>query len=423
MSTRILGLGTANPQHRMSQDEALAMFADIVCEDEKQKRLARVLFRKSEVKNRHTVVPHKVAYNWCQATEPLQATASVGSATANAFGPEDHNLIRSAEDLAIPSESMPMVEGGQSQGPTTHERMLLYQRFASSLAIDAAQRALEAADCTADSITHLVTVTCTGFDAPGVDIELINRLGLPSTTQRINVGFMGCHGAINGLRTAQAVAESNPQARVLLVAVELCSLHYRFQWNSEGIVGNALFADGAASVVVESTSARVPAQSALGAWQVLATGSLVLPDSKEAMSWRVGDHGFEMMLTSEVGDRIEAGLGDWLDAWLDQQRLGREDIALWGVHPGGPRILSAVQSSLALPADALAVSRYVLENYGNMSSPTVLFILQEFMRRKKTEGRGIASGEENEPVESPQHCLLLAFGPGLVAELALIRTA
>jgi predicted naringenin-chalcone synthase len=310
--------------------------------------------------------------------------------------------------------------------------MELYARFASDLAVEAASRALQDAGVAAAHITHLVVVTCTGFDAPGVDLELIERLALPRTTQRVQVGFMGCHGAINGLRTALAMAGSNPRARVLMCAVELCSLHYRFTWDAEGIIGNALFADGSGALVIAADSAdqdlpgadgkqpvnqpvKQPGsqpEDAPGEWQIEDTGSVVISDSRQAMSWSVGDHGFDMRLTSDVGDKIESQLSGWLTDWLAQHQLTLSDITYWGVHPGGPRILSAVQNSLALNPAALSVSRGVLQRHGNMSSPTVLFILNEFRQMRSNRGDG-----------GVEYCVLLGFGPGLVAEIALLRVA
>ena len=366
------------------------MFTDVVCEEERHARLARALFRKSGVQGRHTCVPHTVAYNWCQ---PADASA---------------NPVTSV-DMALPSDVTPTVIPGKSRGPTTRERMELYSRFAANLACESSQRAMQQASTPPRQITHLVTVTCTGFDAPGVDIELIERLGLPPTTQRIQVGFMGCHGAINGMRAARAIAESDPEACILLCAVELCSLHYRFTWDSEGIIGNALFADGSAAMVLRQAPSPSPAGSG-PAWQVLDTGSAVISDSKRTMSWSIGDHGFDMRLTSDVGDKIEEQLAAWLAAWLDKHKLRIQDINDWGVHPGGPRIVSTVKNSLQLSDDDLSTSRSVLQRHGNMSSPTVLFILKEFQQQHMRIGYSGTS-----------YCVLLGFGPGLVAEIALLQ--
>jgi predicted naringenin-chalcone synthase len=388
MNTTLLGIGTAVPENRMTQDEALVMFQDIVCEDERQKRLSRVLYRKSNVRNRHVVVPYTAAYVWADPDGPAEVPAN-------------------SDSYRLSVDQLPEICAGQSAGPTTGKRMELYAQYASELALSSAQGALDNADTAATDITHLVTVSCTGFVSPGVDIDLINGLGLPSTTQRVNVGFMGCHGAINGLRTALAISKSDPQSRVLVCAVELCSLHYRFQWDNEGIIGNALFADGSASLVIGQDSS---AAGGTNGWELVATGSVLIPESRDTMSWEVGDHGFEMMLTSEVGDRIEENLKTWLTEWLAGHQLTFDDIEGWGVHPGGPRILQAVQNSLGLQDEDLATSHSILERYGNMSSPTVIFILEAFQSQLSQPAAGKTS-----------HCLLLAFGPGLMAEIALLR--
>jgi predicted naringenin-chalcone synthase len=204
MSLSIWGLGTSLPEHTMTQDEALEMTTNIVSEDERQRRLLRMLFRKSAVLNRHTCVPHPIAYQWV-------ADETNGEAEGNG--------------------AVATVKRTIKWGPTTRERMQLYAEFAAPLAKQAVGRAFEDAGVSPSDITHLVTVSCTGFDAPGIDIELIDGLGLPATTQRINVGYMGCHGAINGLRAAQGIAASQPGSTVLLSATELCSLHYRFNWD------------------------------------------------------------------------------------------------------------------------------------------------------------------------------------------------
>ena len=186
----------------------------------------------------------------------------------------------------------------------------------------------------------------------------MRSLSLPSTTQRVNVGFMGCHGAINGLRVAQAIGQSDSAARILLCAVECCSLHYRFQWDPDRFVGNALFADGAAAVVASADGGGDPQLT------LVDTGSCLIPDSTDAMTWDVGNHGFEMFLSARVPDLIHQHLRPWLSSWLADHDLTIDQIAGWAVHPGGPRILQAVEDSLELPGEALSVSRDVSANSG-----------------------------------------------------------
>ncbi len=365
MTPTILGIGTQVPEHQMSQPDALRMTQEICCDNERERRLASILFRRSGVENRHTVVPHPIAYEWARTQ------------TA------DGTIVR---------------------GPSTGERMQMYAEFAPPLGAAAARRALADARIDPQSITHLVTVSCTGFDAPGIDINLYGALGLRPTVERVHVGYMGCHGAMNGLRVARGLLAAEPQGRVLLVACELCSLHYRFHWDDEGIIGNALFADGAAALVLGApppASDRGPSLS----WHITSGGSCLLPESQDSMSWRVGDAGFEMRLTSDVPERIETHLRDWLAGWLDRHGAGLSDVDHWIVHPGGPRILDAVETALGLPAEATQLSREILRTCGNMSSPTVLFVLERLIRAS-------ASGR----------CVMLGFGPGLMAEVCGLST-
>ena len=282
------------------------------------------------------------------------------------------------------------------EGPTTAQRMQHYAELAPPLAIEASRQALSRSRLPADAITHLVTVSCTGFVAPGVDRALIVGLKLPPTVQRTHVGYMGCHGALNGLRVASAFTGSDPSARVLMCAVELCSLHYHYQNSVGTMIANALFADGAAAVV------GVPAAAAPDAWRVSATGSCLMPDSASAMTWTIGNHGFEMTLGRQVPALIGRCLRPWLEGWLQQHGLTVEQVGTWAIHPGGPRILQAVEESLALSATATAASRAVFAECGNMSSPTILFILERLRR------------------QAPRPCVALGFGPGLVAEAVLL---
>jgi predicted naringenin-chalcone synthase len=290
----------------------------------------------------------------------------------------------------------PAPADGDDRGPGTQQRMARYERDAPPLARAAADRALHQADIDPRQVTHLVTASCTGFAAPGFDIDLIDTLGLRATVARTHVGFMGCHGAFNALRVAEALT-SDPDACVLLCAVELCSLHFHYGWETGRVVANALFADGAAAAVL----ARGRGDEA---WRYAGGGSCLVPGSRDAMTWRIGDHGFEMTLSPQVPELIESNLRAWLEPWLRERGLGVAEVGSWAVHPGGPRILDAVQSALSLPAEAMVTSRQVLARCGNMSSPTVLFILEALR----------VSG-------AARPCVALGFGPGLTAEVMLWR--
>jgi predicted naringenin-chalcone synthase len=368
MNCVIRGLGTALPRQAISQAAAAAVAQIVCCRTEEQAALLPNLYRHTGIATRHMVFGENVV----------------------------QDLLHGTADSRCPF--LPAETNGE-YGPTTQVRMERYRDEALPLAIAAASEALRQSGLAAGAISHLVTVSCTGFAAPGVDVGLIWKLGLAPTVQRVHVGFMGCHGAINGLRVAQGFTDSDPRACVLLCAVELCSLHYFYGWDPKRLVANALFADGAAALVAAADTA-----AGVGGWQVQATGSCLFPHSDYAMTWHIGDHGFEMSLSTRVPALIGEHLPGWLRSWLGQFELAVEDIGSWAVHPGGPRVLSAVEESLQLDADALAVSREVLAECGNMSSPTVLFILDRLRQR-----------------QSPRPCLTLAFGPGLIGEAALLR--
>jgi predicted naringenin-chalcone synthase len=368
MSLAIRGLGTALPPTTVTQSEAMQIARAVCCGSAEQASWLPALYQGSGIESRHL-----------------------------AF---DRAVIRDILDGTRHSDS-PFLPTGPDcdNGPTAGQRMAHYAEQAPPLAITAAQQALVQAGAAPEAITHLVTVSCTGFRAPGVDMALIAGLGLAPTVARTHIGFMGCHGAINALRVAHAFTEACASSCVLVCAVELCSLHYHYRWDPQKMIANALFADGAAALV-GTADATAPAD----AWRLAATGSCLFGDSAEAMTWTIGDHNFEMTLSKTVPGLIARHLRPWLTGWLEAHELGIEQIVSWAVHPGGPRILAAVEEGLLLNRTALDDSRAVLAARGNMSSPTLLFILDLLRNRC-----------------APRPCVALGFGPGLVAEAALFE--
>lgn len=364
MSFHIAGIGTSLPPFTAHQQEAAEVAARFAHTDDRRARMLRLLYRKSGVHTRRAVSVRG-------GDQPLKER--------------------------IPYYPPPKDES--DLGPTTADRMRWYGEQARPLALQSATAALDDSGLNAADITHLVTVSCTGFDAPGVDAHLIEHLGLSRGVARTHVGFMGCHGAMNGLRTAGAYAGADPDARVLVNAVELCSLHFAYGWDEEMLVANTLFADGSASVVGHGG----PAPSTDDGWTIRGHGSYLMPDSAEAMTWGIGDHGFRMTLSPRVPEAIREYLPGWLEQWLGRYGLTQNDVESWAVHPGGPRILDAVRDSLQIDESELTISRETLRDYGNMSSPTVLFILERLRREKR-----------------PRPCVALAFGPGLAVEAALV---
>ncbi len=318
-----------------------------------------------------------------------------------------HSVVLESSDPAatVRQTFYPPARDEADGGPTTSERMLRYEVHAGPLAVSAARRALEASGRQTSDVTHLITVSCTGFAAPGIDVALIGELGLAPGVSRTHIGFMGCHGALNGLRVANALSAADPAASILLCAVELCSLHQQYGWNPDRIVANALFADGAAALVAGADPGGSRDHHRWFPLKLLASGSTIVGDSEEVMRWRIGDHGFQMTLSAQVPDLILQHLRPWLRQWLAARDLTLEQIGSWAIHPGGPRILTACAETLGLCADQIATSKSVLADFGNMSSPTVLFILR---RLRETQAR--------------LPCLMLGFGPGLAIEAALLGT-
>jgi prepilin-type processing-associated H-X9-DG protein len=365
MSLCIKGLGTAVPRHCIAQED-LAEVAGRFCGlNDKQRRMLPTLYRHAGVQKRHSVV---------------LASPSNRDAAGQSF--------------------YQSVEIGGPNGPSTADRMRVYAECATPLAADACRRALAAAQMGPEEITHLVTVSCSGFCAPGVDVQLFHELGLSPGVARTNVGFMGCHGALNGLRVARSFVEADPNARVLLCAIELCTLHHQYGWNPDQIVANALFADGSAAAVCVPGTEENGTEDSLSA---LSSASAIIPETEDLMSWRIGDHGFQMGLSARVPEVIRTTLRSWLHGWLATEGVNPDQVGQWGIHPGGPRILQACLEALELEPEAIAASRGVLAEFGNMSSPTILFILDRLRRQ-----------------QAPGPWVLLAFGPGLTIEAALV---
>jgi len=358
-SLAILGLGTSVPSCAVTQGRTAELSSAISGHDEAQSDRLAILYGLTGITRRHVAL--------------LDDGAAVPEAVA-----------------------------ASAIGPSTGWRMQRYEAKIGPLALAASRGALADAGVAPGAITHLVTVSCTGFAAPGLDLGLIRDLGLDPSVERTHVGFMGCHGALNGLRVARALAAGEADARVLLCAAELCSLHFSYGNGDDRSIPNALFSDGAAALV-GAPQVSGGGEPGSGAWRVAASGSVVVPETGDAMTWRIGDHGFAMTLSPEIPALIRAHLRPWLSEWLARQGHTLDAIGSWVVHPGGPRILDAVQHGLGLEKAALADSRAVLAGFGNMSSPTVLFILDRLLRR-----------------DAPRPCVALAFGPGLVVEAALL---
>ena len=357
--------------------------ADAMAFDERDRRRLNALYRQTRIEKRHSVLPDYSRKNGDYSFYP------------NTPGLEPF--------------------------PTVSQRMLIYRQEAVPLAQRAIENCLaEQPDFDRQTITHLIVVSCTGLYAPGPDIELIEVLGLPTTTQRIAINFMGCYGAFNGLKAADAIVRADPDSKVLVVCVELCTLHFQKRAETDHLLSNALFADGAAAVLIENypqaeVSLRGPA------FRLRSFYSDLFLEGKAEMAWHVSDFGFEMTLTSEVPRYIQQGIGELLSRLLQKSGLTIGDIDLYAIHPGGRRILEVIEQQLGIDATDDRFAYEVLREFGNMSSATVLFVLKAIWSKLLADREASQLIESEVDTINGQHILSCAFGPGLTLESMILE--
>jgi predicted naringenin-chalcone synthase len=284
--------------------------------------------------------------------------------------------------------------------PSTERRNNLFVEASNRLSREAAENLLETLDrLDRGQITHLITVSCTGFSVPGFDIHLVKSLGLDKSIDRFHIGFMGCCAAFPAMKLARDICLAHEDARVLIVAVELCTLHFQQKFTPEIVVANAIFADGAAAALVSAHSEDARGEPL----RMEAFSSYLIDDSEKDMAWRIGKHGFDMRLSLYVPKLIETNIETVLHRLLDQCGVAVDEIDLFAIHPGGRAILDKVSDALRLDPGALDISYDVLREFGNMSSATIFFVLKQILERDRT-GRIFSA----------------AFGPGLTVETGLM---
>lgn len=333
--------------------------------DEKTKRLIHAIYNRSGIETRYSVS---------------------GDFTAE----DSASLYKTSPDGALIS-------------PSTGARNVVYAQASRELAVALARKTITAAKgFTKDDITHVVFASCTGFVNPGPDYHIIRELGLSHQVQRYTLGFMGCYAAFPALRMADQFCTADPNAVVLVMCLELCTLHMQNRSQPDSILANSLFADGAAAAIV---SARKPAPKQ-PAYRLQKFVSSLVPSGESDMAWDIGDEGFNIVLSSYVPEIIGTNLRPMLEEILQEQHIDLDEIEEWAVHPGGRAILDKVSQSLTLDSDALDASRRVLRDYGNMSSATILFVLKDLL--------------ENATSSSATTCAM-AFGPGLTIETVVLE--
>lgn len=284
--------------------------------------------------------------------------------------------------------------------PSTGTRNTLYASRAKELFVSVAQQLLEQQNSfSKNDITHVITVSCTGFFAPEPAYEIVKKLHLSPSTQRYHLGFMGCFAAFPALKMAKSFCDADPNATVMVICLELCTLHFQNSQKTDHLISGSVFADGAAGALV---SDRNPDSAA---FELNHFATAIAEDSESDMAWTIGDTGFEMILSTYVPQIIEANLQQSIRPLFEAYDITVDDIRHWAVHPGGRAILDKIETNLNLDSGQLQSSRKVLSDYGNMSSATVLFVLKHLLEQ---------------PAEADQESTLaMAFGPGLTIESGL----
>jgi predicted naringenin-chalcone synthase len=357
--SNIISLGTAVPKYKYAQsDLAKFMHQRLDKNDERLGRVFRLLYEKTSIDTRYSVLPD----------------FSGNSKNAKLFLNEDKE-------------------------PKVEQRLAIYKKEAANLGEAAVSSCLKKTKVQASEITHLISVSCTGMSAPGIEIELKKQLKLNADTQTHAVNFVGCYAAFPALKMADAFCKANPKAVVLIVAVELCTLHFQNKASDDHLLSNSLFADGAAAALVTNSIHRNEGLI------IDNFASLLIDEGKNDMAWDIYADGFLMKLSSYIPKLVDKGIAQLLSL----SGATDQTINHWAIHPGGRKILEACEKELHLSKHDLASSYHTLKNYGNLSAPTILFVLCELMESKKLN-----------PGEVIFSC---GFGPGLTMESAIFKVA
>ena len=354
--TNIIAIGTAVPAYKHQQESILHFMQDMYELDTDDKRKLAFLYHQSHIQIRHSCVA-------------------------------DYGLPREEWDF-IPKNV-------EAEFPTIDDRMQRYQQVALPLSVEAIEKCITGV-INAQEITHLITVSCTGMSAPGLDLQVAEAMGLSPNIFRTSVNFMGCYAAIHGMKLAKMICDSNTsKANVVVVCTELCTLHFQKEFTPDNAASSLLFADGSAAVLLSN---NISTDKALTLQNF---HSQIAYKGKKDMAWEISSKGFLMTLSGYIPQLIEHDIDALVDGALQQNNLTKKDINYWCIHPGGRKIVDVIEKQLQLDKQALQPSRKVLKDYGNMSSPTILFVLKEMMDSNIEKGANIFG---------------VAFGPGLTME-------
>ncbi|MFA3783571.1 type III polyketide synthase [Melioribacteraceae bacterium 4301-Me] len=282
----------------------------------------------------------------------------------------------------------------------TKARMHEYEFWSKTLSIKAVDSIISKNKIDVNNIGKIVTVSCTGFFAPGIDCEIIKHFSLPTNIKRTNIGFMGCAAAITGFNSVFDTIKCKPSESVLMIAVELCSLHLQNTPTKDNLLASMLFADGCAAAFFSNN--KVDNKTAV---KIIKTHTMLFDSTAEYMGWKIGNYGFEMILSNELPKLIFEYACPSLCEFLKENNIDLKSIKHWALHPGGRAIIDSLQKGLNLTDEQTEPSRKILRDYGNMSSPSILFVLKELLNKIKKD----------------ELCCAVAFGPGLTMEVALMK--
>ncbi|HBI21434.1 MAG TPA: type III polyketide synthase [Legionella sp.] len=364
MHAAITAIGTANPPYKRAQHDIAELISEGFHLTPKQSKVLKRIYNASGIEQRHSVLT-----DYCK----------------------------------LPGEFEFFPNNPSAPFPTTAQRMAVYKDNALALVMAAIENCLALAPhISKKAITHVVTVSCTGMYAPGIDIEIVQQLELSSSTPRTCIYFMGCYGAFNGMKAADAICMADPDATVLLVCVELCSIHIQNQFTLDRIVANAIFADGAAAVLIQGRPGSQPHLRFKSFY------CDILPQTGQDMVWHIGDSGFDMVLSAYVPQAIQGGIAAFSQKLFQPAGLAFSDMNYFAIHPGGLKILQACEEALPMTRADNRFSYDVLRRYGNMSSATVLFVLKDVWA-------ALSSLDDGKKIFS------CAFGPGLTLESMVLE--
>jgi predicted naringenin-chalcone synthase len=351
--SKIVAIGTAVPAYCHQQMDILHFMQQVYAATEVDRRKMRFLYQHSGIRQRYSVLPDysKEVNEW-------------------KFYPQSEGL---------------------EPFPTLEQRMAVYHKQAPLLSVDAIRDCLNHVHHP-KNITHLITVSCTGMSAPGLDLQVLEMMDFNKNIFRTSINFMGCYAAIHALKIANAICTADKNAQVLIVCTELCTLHFQRENTMDNITSSLLFGDGAAAALVTSNEAE--------GLHLDHFYSEVIVKGKRDMAWELSSSGFLMTLSGYVPELIEQDFKLVLDRALAEENLSVRDVTDWCLHPGGKRILETIHKSLGFSDGQLKRSYEVLSDYGNLSSASVLFVLKKILQEKKEIRKLVGA----------------AFGPGLTVE-------